>query len=746
MRRTIIIIGSVLASAVAYAQSEVAFSPAEMIEGEVAGVRVTSPWATDNPLSAASVDIRGLNTIHGDNQPLYVIDGVIIGGDFDRTISPFWNYPGFLPAESTNPIFQLNAADIESIEVLKDASATAIYGSRGANGVIIINTVRKVADKREISLGVSGGAITSGSTFGGFIQNHNVKFCANNNGSILNISGSFAQMQDNGIRKGQDGGNIRMNFCTSPGRTVQFGANATASMGGFNNGSTEMEDTEDYGKRYSGLASAFATVNITKWLRWTTTGGFDFRTVNRYFWYGNGNEKGLLYNGLASIVSHAGINGNVKTELAVNRYFSEIHHLQASAAFEWQVQHSDYNTMASNDFYTHELKAKSINLANSALNVHRYFADWNHIAAYGTLSYDCGNYAGIRASFRGDNTRRYDDSRFTLYPAADAWISLSDILFPESKVVSSLRLEGGWGITGNEQSMPYAYIGDSITGDYPQVDVDGEPYYEGLFRLRTTEWHAGATLGFFGGRLELEAEYYRRANEDGFDVYSFGDIKAGRWGYSARSLQQERTTKINNRGLEVGINVIPVRTKNVEWTLSANASYNENQITALYYGDTKGHDAAPGLYYTANILGHSAGSLFGYMIGDDNYYVDVTRDGKITDADRVWLGNAVPKFQGGAGTSLRCKDFTLDVLGSWAADYNAVNLEKMIEEGQTLLTGRYIYRADHFRLAKVSLSYDIPLKSKTISGLRVSLSGHNLFCPTVVPCQRLVVISANLKF
>lgn len=100
----------------------------QAIQGRVAGVRVTQTSA--EPGGGFSVRIRGTNSITAGNEPLYVVDGL----------------PG------TNPLNSLNPSDIESVEVLKDASATAIYGARGSNGVVIITTKQ---GKREEPLSVN---------------------------------------------------------------------------------------------------------------------------------------------------------------------------------------------------------------------------------------------------------------------------------------------------------------------------------------------------------------------------------------------------------------------------------------------------------------------------------------------------------------------------------------------------------------------------------------------------------------
>jgi TonB-dependent SusC/RagA subfamily outer membrane receptor len=101
-------------------------------KGKVSGVQISSP--TGVPGESVNVRVRGATSINADNDPLYVVDGVFINSNSLQSIST--------GGKSTSPIADINPNDIQSIEVLKDAEATALYGSRGANGVVLITTKR----------------------------------------------------------------------------------------------------------------------------------------------------------------------------------------------------------------------------------------------------------------------------------------------------------------------------------------------------------------------------------------------------------------------------------------------------------------------------------------------------------------------------------------------------------------------------------------------------------------------------
>ncbi len=135
----------------------------QMMQGKVAGVQITQ--TSGAPGGNVNVLIRGISSITGGNSPLYVVDGYAIGtggGGSDLTTFAANSYSAGNIASSSgtnrvNPLTTINPSDIESIQVLKDASATAIYGSRGANGVVIITTKRGKSGKPQISFEHSTG-------------------------------------------------------------------------------------------------------------------------------------------------------------------------------------------------------------------------------------------------------------------------------------------------------------------------------------------------------------------------------------------------------------------------------------------------------------------------------------------------------------------------------------------------------------------------------------------------------------
>lgn len=136
--------GSVSSVSLEDIESQPVTSIDQAINGRAAGVQVTQ--TTGEPGSATIIRIRGGNSILGGNEPLYVIDGFPIDNS-SRTPDLGISHG----SSHLNPLASINPSDIASVEILKDASATAIYGARGANGVVMITTKKGISNRTEVN-------------------------------------------------------------------------------------------------------------------------------------------------------------------------------------------------------------------------------------------------------------------------------------------------------------------------------------------------------------------------------------------------------------------------------------------------------------------------------------------------------------------------------------------------------------------------------------------------------------------
>jgi TonB-linked SusC/RagA family outer membrane protein len=145
------VIGSIASVGAKQLQDKAVVSFGEAIAGQVAGVQVQQ--TSSAPGAGLSIKIRGVGSISADNTPLYVIDGVPL----DNTTGNYAAQGASGANVPTNPLASINPGDIQSIDILKDASATSIYGSRGSNGVVIITTKQGSKGKTQVNLNVSTG-------------------------------------------------------------------------------------------------------------------------------------------------------------------------------------------------------------------------------------------------------------------------------------------------------------------------------------------------------------------------------------------------------------------------------------------------------------------------------------------------------------------------------------------------------------------------------------------------------------
>lgn len=179
----------------------VILSPQQSIQGKVTGVNISQN--SGKPGGSNTIRVRGGTSLTQSNDPLYVIDGVPISstaGVGQANINGYTTTAIF-DQEPTNPLMTLNPDDIESITILKDASASAIYGSRGANGVIVITTKRGVAGTPKVSLNASvGGSKVEGTL--DVLSADQYRQAAKDYGLTIDDKGANTDWQDEIFRTG----------------------------------------------------------------------------------------------------------------------------------------------------------------------------------------------------------------------------------------------------------------------------------------------------------------------------------------------------------------------------------------------------------------------------------------------------------------------------------------------------------------------------------------------------------------
>lgn len=708
-------------------------SPAKLLRGQVSGVLVGA--YSGNPNESLNVSVRGINSLRGDNQPLWIVDGAVLGNAPTRS-GDTYSY-----IETLDLLAFISPHDICGIEVLKDASATALYGARGANGVIIIRTMQPKGGDYESRL-----RWRSNMTWDGRLaHNHYLSTAGERNRFCYNISGTYRNTGGVLGRNGSDRAGLKLNFDSRSSSAFQFGMNSLFSLGkssnpaataAFGDGSMTMAmrapalsggfteedwlaDHDDDSKEYRSVSSAYLRLNMARVLSWETTVGVDFRNANRYVWDGDRTPKGSAMNGAASIINHTLFSYNVLSALNYSQFVAVHHRLSAALGAELFGNSNVSNTMNGTDFFSKALRAQGLSLMKSDVTLHKFSRSEFRWGTFATFGYSFRDILTAEAAVRADFSMRYGST--------PQWFPSGRLVW---KIIPQLKIEGGYGIAGRELYVPYELTGNYLTRTWPEVDADTAVWYDGLNRVRSEEYHAGLEVNLFKDRFSTGLKFYDRRSTDNYSIFSFCERPGKYLRKGPRQLQYSREAQVRNMGVELDIAAVPVRTGNATWTISLNGTYNLNKVLSAIDDDRFGSDLGNGLIASGHIAGYSASTILGYELTEDNELKDIDGDGRITRDDMTVIGNSQPLWHTALRTDVRWKGLTLGMTLTAAGGNELVNLNTLAANGEKELHRGYVEKGDYLRLSSLSLKYDIPLRAKWIKGLSVSISGLNLLTLT----------------
>lgn len=684
--------------------SNTALGPEALLAGRVSGLYVSQ---TQGGLaSLVNTHIRGVNTASGSSNPIWVVDGVILDSFENQQPSAFWQagYADYSFDGSLNSLQFLNINDIESIEVLKNTSATALYGDRGANGVIIVNTKQAREMGNTFEFRAAGGANLPGNGNGylkaGFTQNYNLAFNHSGNKTDFRITGFFRDFK--GTAPGEDvlAGGLRAKFDTHANKVVKFGMSLSATLGkqqetslGANYGmpsagtafrglealDNRKNDAQGWIDGFDDSNSFFRSsdrfnITVTPFnnFNWITSAGIDFQSNRRMIWYDTTTAMGEEFQRAAALTSATLCNAGANSRLKYGFFFAGHHHVDIEAGAEFYFRQLFDNTMNGNHIFTDAMGARGFVYRESFDESAVYRMSYFQHAFFANLSYDWRQQIGLRASVRADRNNHFD-SAMVIYPSGEFFWNLHKMFFSSSKAVSDLEIDFGYGKAGKTDYAPYCMTPAYVTGGYPDIVREAQVYYEGWRRVLTEEFNLGLRLGFMDQRLRIGVNAYSRKSADTYNMYETAIERGDKhlWVY----LKERRTAfqnvyDITSKGIEFDIDADIIRTRTVDWSLRLNGAFASNQY-----------------------------------LGEQIKYS--------------------PVRHGGLGTTLRVANFRLDVQTDAAGGCSLYNLNNMLADKGTDME-KYLERADFLRLSNVSLRYDIPVKSKKIKGLFVNLSGRNL--------------------
>lgn len=752
-------IGSVSAAAINARQPVDVF---DALQGQVAGVQIAQE--SGRPGAGSSIRIRGTGTLEGGADPLYIVDG----------------------AQGVN-IDGINPADIESIEILKDAASAAIYGARSANGVIIITTKkgkegrakidaryltsfsslsRKVpqanaADRRLLDLKRSSSGTVSTPTDSlnpGYnadndyqdlltqtARRNQVDLGISGATKVLNYYASIGLLKDKGliVNSWSDIVRARFNIDYKPNERFAFGNRIQASyqrenrihegntlgqaiqrppnfriyfqdgslsglIGGRRNPLAEALYRKNEFDTYDASIYNYISYNFTKNLKLTV----DANVRASY-------EKNLDF--AAKLLSSANpLNNelfentelttywmtqaflNYNTTLARNHTLTSVLGVSADKGYEHTSEQGGTNLVTESVLTLNSLGIRTVGTTAEE----KVFST----SAFARLGYSYKGRYLFNSNFRADASSRFgEDKRWGFFPSASIGWRFSDEKFMEwtKSVLDDGKIRASYGLTGNDRVGPYEAIQRYVFGSnyYNGISGVGPNSLFGNSRLsweEQSQFNVGLDLVFLNGRINFTADYYNKITSN----LLYSAPLPYETGFSSVKVN---VGAIQNKGFEFLLSGYPVRSKNLQWNISYNMSFNNNTVKELYsgttllpgspnvwrvteggrLGDFYGYQAL-GVYaydesnaYTENwdILTpvFTNGTFSGYVLdgkpytgtvkklttqgnllkGGDVIWQNTNRDSVIDDADRIILGNAQPDWIAGLTNVVSYKGLTL---------------------------------------------------------------------------------------
>jgi TonB-dependent starch-binding outer membrane protein SusC len=817
----------------------------QLMQGRVAGVNITQN--SGQPGGGINVRIRGTSSVRNGNNPLFVVDGVPLSGG-DVSAGTGTNNLGGSAAK--NPLNFLNPNDIEKIDILKDASATAIYGARGANGVVLITT-KKGKGKGGLDYNVSVGAsqitkkydllnptefvAAAGATqnlgaqtdwqdvlfrtglsndhsltYGGGSDKGSYRFSVgylNQEGIMVNSAMNRFSARFNGDQKFiNDKLTMSVNLTVSEindfGIPVTDNAGFTGDLLGgvlksnptmpiyLYNKSNKLDcDTctifqrsggaepspaamlrysKDITKTLKTLGSISANYNIIEGLDFKTVLGFDRSKSERK----NAISRALVVQEISGLGRLSLNNIDVSTTLwenyfNYNKKFGNVN-FTGLLGYSYQQFSGSSNGFEFSKFRVDDPEIMANNLESASAfaptgsgsttdELQSYFARANFSISDKYL---------LTASIRRDGSTKFGgNNKYGNFPSfAAKWRLISEDFIPKN-IFSDLGLRIGYGVTGN-QEIPYnLYTQRQRYGGWdlnPDGVLQGGGFGDVAFQNPDLKWEStaqtniGLDFGFANNRVSGTIDVYKKNTND--LLIQVTSAQPAPTPFVWKNLDAD----VENKGIELGLNVVAIDGKDFNWNISGNVAYNKNEVKR--YGGLINTGAINGQGLTGAFAQRIAQGqpLFAFFLRQFNGF-DANGNtiyGANGDRDfQEFNGQSpLPTVTGGLTNSISYKGFDASIFfngvfgnyiysntenafftkGSLANGRNVVKSVVGSKEGGLNapdVSTRFLYKGDFVRLQNLSIGYNVPIKSNTVKGIRVFVTGQNLLTFTSYPFQ-----------
>ena len=582
MRKVLFVLTVLLIPCSAFAQNEIrdslefdragAVAAQDLLTGHVSGVRVNDADGGLNTLR--SVLVRGINTLHGSSAPLFIVDGAILSSTSEEQIDMFWQdiYKGKTTYTCLSELDALNLYDIESIEILKNATATAIYGELGANGAIVIKTKRA---KQGLGIELRS---NFGADFPGFVSHNSVALSSRNQRTDYRLSAFLRSEAVSSVPENNLNGGAAFTMKTFAGSNAELGLSARVGIGQQLSGNAveNASDFEDKSKNIRTIESAWFNLKIFNGFYWRTRFSAVYQTRSRTMWYGANTQFGTFVGNAAGISLASKLLATASTSLDFSRYIALGHFVGISAGGEVSYSDGKYNTLNGTNILVSQLKAQGFGYRESADESALFRNSLLRGGVFAKASYAYRKIAGVDLVARVDHAKKYD-AGWNFYPSASAWLDIRELALADSQAVSSLRLQGGYGIAGLNRYVPYYMFPKYTAEAVPVHPKDMWAFLDGWQMVKSREFNVGAEAGFLGGRFNVSLAYYNRSTDDNLILYNCGvlDAASNLWKYGDRSEDAKYEGNIKNQGVELSFDGKVLNFNNFKWDVGFNFAWNK---------------------------------------------------------------------------------------------------------------------------------------------------------------------------
>jgi TonB-linked SusC/RagA family outer membrane protein len=854
------------------------------LQGKVPGAQITQN--SGDPAGGISIRLRGIKSLAGPSDPLYVVDGVIVSNASTNVSQIALANDAGNANLGQNRLSDINPADIESLTVLNGAAAAAQYGSRAANGVVIITTKRGQTGAPQVTFSTSfninelrksvpvntygkqfgfaglrlypiasatpsqsittigivrDGATTQLATNLVDVQRYNyfdqIFRTAYGTENVLSVSGgrektqyyvSAGYLKNGGIIKDTDF--TRYSFRARVDQGLTTWAKLSASLSYSNSFSNEKANGNVF---YSPINAVNITNNIYDITQRDIAGDLKAvepgrvnplstiedmkfsQSVNRsinslqlnlapfkgftidyivgvdaysqvgknyirpYPYQAEANLPPARYPfGFAATANNQVVQFNNDLNVTYERTFGELFKLNAAAGYSYQYFQSDY-TISNGQNQAPSIE--TVNGSSSTTIQGRYGLDrfgLSGVFAQATIGYR--NLAFLTGAVRRDQSTKFSPTQTNqYYPKVSGSFILSDLGFWNQsalgKVVNSFKLRASYGDAGNlsgigsydrfYQFSPVPFLGKSTfvpgaTLANPEVRPE-----------RMRELEGGVDVAFLNSRLGLGITLYAQEISD---LVLNRTIAPTSGGVSIIT----NVGKMENKGLEIALNAVPIKTKDFTWDLTLIFSRNRNKVISMSQPvlgiDLSSASGTPayliegqpvGVFFGTGYARNPDGSLLLTAQGFPQSerassqqpgsvaFVPARKDDGTFDVSKplanVIIGDPNPDWTGSLNTNFSYKRLNLHVLLDVVQGVDVFNADKRTRQGVGLgdyaereLRGELprgyifaIYNTQEFRiddgsytkLREVALSYTFPNLIKGLSSLNVALIGRNLY-------------------